>query len=108
MGLFRFYYHEFMRSDLFLKGLLVSFVTVWSYNLLHPKRPMIVTSNLEAVLAFGFFFMFIAGSVGIFLALESKGGEIEWKGCETPEARTLITKLLVRGGLITTLVVGLL
>jgi len=106
MRLLKFYYHGFMRSDFFLKVLLMSFVAMWIYNIVRPKRPMTSSSVLEAVLAYGFFAVVIVVSVGLFLALERKGGEIEWRGCETPESRTFITKLLVRGGLIVCLVIG--
>jgi len=106
MRLLKFYYQEFLRSDLLLKVLLISFVAMWAYNIIRPKRPMTSSSNLEAVLAYGFFALIIVASVGLFLALERKGGEIEWRGCETPESRTLVTKLLVRGGLTVCLIIG--
>lgn len=97
-----------MRSDLLLKVLLISFVAMWIYNVVLPKRPMTSSSAFEAVLAYGFFALVIAASAGLFLALERKGGEIEWRGCETPETRLLVTKLLVRGALFICLVISFL
>lgn len=107
MRLLKFYYHGFLRCDLFLKVLLILFVTNWIYDLIHPKRPMTTSSTLEAVLAYGAFGGIIMASVGLFLFVESKGGDIEWIGCETTESREFVTKLLVRGALIYCLIIGL-
>lgn len=97
-----------MRSDLFLKALLILFILMWSYNIKYPKHPLSISSNLESVLAYGFFFGIMISSIGIFLMLEKKGDEIAWQGVETPEARAFLTKVLVRGGLITCIFLGFL
>ena len=107
MRLLCFYVQGFRRSDLFLKILLVLFILMWVYNLAYPKTPTMPSSTLEDILAYGFLVCMIIASVGLFLALESKGEEIEWSGCESPESRALMTKLLVRGGIIVCLIVGL-
>ncbi|MCB0412518.1 MAG: hypothetical protein KDD22_08340 [Bdellovibrionales bacterium] len=107
MQLIKFYYREFMKGDIVLKVILLLFTLMWVYNVLFPERPMTTSSYTEAVIAYGFFFGVIIASVGLFLALEQRGGEIDWKGCDTVESRALVTKLLVRGGLIVCLIIGL-
>ena len=97
---------RFKSSDLFLKILLLGSWGAVIYIEAFPKTRRVNASISEEILFYAFIFTIFFMLWSLLLLMESKAAEIEWKGCETPESRTLVTKFIVRGALIAAIVIG--